>query len=115
MKPKLSLIVAFALALLVQTGGASASDARNKALHPKKAAAKRSNSGAMPCQTTAIDAREDREIIILKLVQRLDCLENKVNFLSEQVSVQSHGVVKPFVEKSKEFVIKYPRDPEEPQ
>ncbi|WP_156302329.1 hypothetical protein [Methylogaea oryzae] len=50
----------------------------------------------------------------MKMTQRMDCLENKVNYLSEQLSLRSNGAVPSFVEKPKEFVIRYPRDPENP-
>ncbi|TAN50599.1 MAG: hypothetical protein EPN21_08535 [Methylococcaceae bacterium] len=68
---------------------------------------------AMPCQVS-VSGKEDREIVIMKLTQRLDCLENKVNYLSEQLALQTKGAVKPFVEQPKEFVIRYPRETPEP-
>lgn len=112
MKPKSVLLAALALALLGQIGDTLATPPRDRAPPHKKPAAKRapaSPNGPLPCQVS-INPKEDREIIILKLTQRLDCLENKVNYLSEQLSLQSHGAVQSFVEKPKEFVIKYPHD-----
>lgn len=119
MKQKTSFIAAAIVMLFAQSGTALATDPRHKPSHAKKTAtakrpAPRSTGYPPPCQTVNISPQEDREVIILKLTQRMDCIENKLNFLSEQMSMQTGGVVQPFVEKPKEFVIKYPRDPEEP-
>lgn len=120
MKQKSSFIAAIAIAWLAQPGNVMANGSRfHKPAQPKKhaAAAHRAPTRAqapMPCQAVAINPKEDREIVILKLTQRMDCLENKVNYLSEQASLQSHGAVQPFVEQPKEFVIRYPREPENP-
>lgn len=110
MSSKTVLTAALLFAVLTQAGNAFATPPRDRP--PAKKSAKHRAAaarGPMPCQMS-INPKEDREIIIMKLTQRMDCLEAKVNYLSEQLSLQSHGAVHPFVEPAKEFVIKYPRD-----
>lgn len=110
MPSKTALAAALILATLAQAGAAYATPPRDRP--PAKKSAKHraaASKGPMPCHVS-INPKEEREIIIMKLTQRMDCLEAKVNYLSEQLSLQSHGAVHPFVEPAKEFVIKYPRD-----
>lgn len=125
MKLKTAITAAVVLALIGVGNPASAvpphDRPKSKSSSAKKRTAKqthRSANGPMPCATVPINAKEDREIIILKLTQRIDCLESKVNYLSEQLSLQSNGAVKPFAggqeSKDKEFVIRYPHDAGEP-
>lgn len=116
MKSTLSLNAAIVLVLLGLSSDALAANAhrppahatKRTTTHPRPAHA----AAPMPCQVS-INAKEDREVVIMKLTQRLDCLENKVNHLSEQLFLQTKGAVRPFTEPSKEFVIKYPHDDSE--
>lgn len=48
------------------------------------------NTAQLACRVT-ISPREDREIIILKLQQRMDCLETRLDELNREVTVlRSH-------------------------
>lgn len=51
-----------------------------------KPATPAANPAQLACKVT-ISSREDREVIILKLQQRMDCLEVKLDELNREVTV----------------------------
>ncbi|MBM3203038.1 hypothetical protein FJZ55_03930 [Candidatus Woesearchaeota archaeon] len=52
----------------------------------QKPATPAANPAQLACKVT-ISSREDREVIILKLQQRMDCLEVKLDELNREVTV----------------------------